>query len=213
MSVQLPAVIVEEKRPEIKTSLQITPETQLATYIDITTFNLPNEAMTDELVTFSLIGKVIASLPPDNPIAAMAIIYVGGPASTIKLTVNGKEYELSANEGVLLIDGTNPPVGYEMNAGCWMKLTDPGKYKLTAKTYYCHIGDNTLYLNPDASITKEIEILAPAPPAKEGAGFEQLTKMLTEQLLPVMMSMMMLMMMMSMMSGLMSSLKEAFKKE
>ncbi|MEM2281435.1 MAG: hypothetical protein QXZ68_05545 [Candidatus Bathyarchaeia archaeon] len=144
----------------------------------------------------------------------MGIIYLSGPSSTVKLTVNGKEFELSKTKGVMLINGQNPPVGYEITAGCWMKLTDAGKYDFMVATYVCHISDNMLYYTQDGSLSKTIEILAPAPPAKEGAGFEQrLTKMLTEQLLPVMMSMMMLMMMMSMLSSMMTSIREAVKKE
>ncbi|MEM2385383.1 MAG: hypothetical protein QXO67_00210 [Candidatus Bathyarchaeia archaeon] len=210
MSIEYPERI-QEFRP-LKMFTPPPAEPKLATYIDITSFTLPDKASPNELVTFVVTAKVKSSLPSSDPIAAMGIIYLSGPSSTVKLTVNGKEFELSKNEGVMLVNGQNPPVGYEITAGCWMKLTDAGKYDFMVATYVCHVSDNTLYYTRDGSLSKTIEIIAPAAPAAP-SGFDQMTKVLTEQFLPMMMSMMMLMMMMSMLSSMMTSIREAVKKE
>ncbi|MEM1589686.1 MAG: hypothetical protein QW175_04660 [Candidatus Bathyarchaeia archaeon] len=208
-------MLVNLPSPETKiVIIPISPprETILANYIDITTFDLPATGTTGATIIFRAISRVIAPLPSDNPVAAMAVGYVDGPVDKVKLTVNGQEFELPKNYGVPLVNGSNPPVGRILSAGCWMTLTNAGKYKFAVETYYGHYADNTLYLKLDASQTKEIEITAPAVPEAE-EGMEEMTKMLQEKLLPMMMSMMMLMMVMSMMSSMMASMREAFKKE
>jgi len=179
---------------------------RLAQYINITTFDLPEKANPNELVTFKAIATVVAPLPSGH-VASMGIVYLSGPASQITLTVNGLDYQRSPGQGVLLINGQNPPVGLKINAGCWMKLTDTGKYTFRVITYYDGVTDTTYTPTEDTYQDKTIEILAPTVPKAEGEGLTETINKLMETLIPLMMTMMMLMMIMS----LMTSLTRAFK--
>jgi len=177
----------------------------LALYINVTTFDLPEKANPGELVAFKVVGTVIAPLPSGH-VASIVIRYVSGPAAKITVTVNGEDFELSPGVGVRLIDWMDPPVGTKISAGCWMKLTDAGKYTFRAETYYDGVTDTTYTPTEDTHQDKTIEILAPTAP-KEGEGLTETINKLMENLIPLMMTMMMLMMIMSLMTSLMKGFK------
>lgn len=174
----------------------------LAQYVNLTTFDLPEKANPNELVVFKVVGTVVAPLPTGH-VASIAIVYLSGPASQITMTVNGKDFQLSQNEGVILIDGQNPPVGTTIGAGCWMKLSDAGKYNFRAITYYDGVTDNTYTPTEDTHQDKTIEILAAAAPTGGAEGWSKTLEDLMNKMLPLVMSMMMLMMVMSLMTSMM----------
>jgi len=180
----------------------------LAQYINISTFNLPERANPNELVVFKVVGTVVAPLPSGH-VAAIAIRYVAGPAAKITVTVNGDDFDLDPGKGVRLIYPViNPPVGTTIAAGCWMRLSDAGKYTFRAETYYDGVSDTTWTPIEDTHQDKVIEIPAPAAPkAEEGEGLTETIKKLMETIMPLMMTMMMLMMMMSLMTSLMRAFK------
>ena len=178
----------------------------LAQYINVTTFDLPEKANPGELVVFKVVGTVIAPLPSGH-VASIVIRYVSGPAATITVTVNGEDFDLSPGVGVRLIDWMDPPVGTKIPAGCWMKLTDAGKYTFRAETYYDGVSDSSYTPTEDTHQDKTIEIPAPTAPKAEGEGLTETINKLMETLIPLMMTMMMLMMMMSLMTSMMRSLK------
>jgi hypothetical protein len=174
----------------------------LARYVNLTTFDLPEKANPNELVVFRVVGTVVAPLPTGH-VASIAIVYLSGPASQITMTVNGRDFQLSQNEGVMLIDGIDPPVGTIISAGCWMKLSDAGKYAFRAITYYDGVTDNRYTPAEDTRQDKTIEILAAAAPTKEAEGWSKTLEDFMNTMLPLMMTMMMLMMMMSLMVSMM----------
>jgi hypothetical protein len=179
----------------------VLPFQKLATYVNISTYELPEKANPDELVVGRVIATVVAPLPSGN-YAGLTWGYLDGPASSVTVVVNGTEYTINKGYAIpiMFIVGPNPSVGTTISLGFWFKLRDAGKYTFQALTAY---GTPQAGFNTDATSNKTIEILAAAAPTGGAEGWSKTLEDFMNSMLPLMMSMMMLMMMMSLMTSMM----------
>jgi hypothetical protein len=173
----------------------VLPFQKLATYVNISTYELPEKANPDELILGRIVATVVAPLPSGN-YASVVLVYLDGPTSTVTGVFNGIEYTLQKGLPWGVAMGPDLPVGARIGLGFWFRLKDPGKYTFQALTAY---GPPGVPFTTDATSDKTIEILAAAAPTGGAEGWSKTLEDLMNKMLPLMMLIMVISLMTSMM--------------